>query len=163
MEPLGIFKLIAVIWRFAKAAPRYTSDDKELLARVPQEFHAELRSRSRGMVLLAVLGAAALAIAAPFLTIVALAKRDGTTYAEALAHHSPMFFIFPIGIYIGMFAGLSVGILFAPTWYLGSPFGEKWIELSGAETLGGARFVAALVVALGLAYPWLLYLIAGPG
>lgn len=46
---------------------------------------------------------------------------------------------------IGMFFGLAVSCLFAPTGFLTGPFGQKWMKLIGTKSVPVARLVCLLL------------------
>jgi len=52
---------------------------------------------------------------------------------------------------IGFMVGMAFSFLFAPTKYLESESGRKWLEKVGTKTIPSARIVCAIIAALALA------------
>src|SRR5580700_2957983 len=62
---------------------------------------------------------------------------------------------------LSLFLGASLGCLIAPSEFLQSPLGRKWLKFTGAKSVAGARFVSFLA-AMSLTvcffgYCWYIY------
>ena len=57
-------------------------------------------------------------------------------------------FVSPLLFFAGAFTGICIGIGRMPDWYMNSPFGVRWLKLSGADKPAQARIVAGLIAVL---------------
>jgi hypothetical protein len=157
MNPLALVTYIRQIARFARAVPKYTKDDETLLESVPEKLHPELKRRSRAMITRAIVGVLLLTVVVPAIAVFAVAHIDGLPRGDAWGRLIMTTMLIPCSLFLGIFAGLSFGILTAPDWYLRCPFGQKWVELSGAKSPAAAKEVACLVVIAAVLYAGAVY------
>jgi hypothetical protein len=126
---MAIFRII----RFFRAAAEFSRTE---------EGTASHQSYHRRIVLVSVISGIVVGVAGT--TGVFSEKPDGERDYHMLILSPFLFFM------AGAFLGVGVSCLFAPRDFFLSPTGAKWMRLSGAKTVGSARFVFfALALVIG--------------
>ena len=161
MNPLAPLKFLILIWRFAKGVPAYLEEDKAILDKVPEHLQPELGKISKRFVRYALAGALLVTVIVPAIAVWYVSHRDGLTGKDATGRFIMTFCMAPVTVFLGIFGGVSLGICRSPRWFLACPLGDKWVKLSGAQSINLAKEVAFLVVLANLAYFGALFWLVG--
>lgn len=149
---IGIYRLVQLVihlYEFSQQTHGFVQDTSRATEHEDAERAAVLRriyqQIVRVVVATLIVGCVAVPCAAPWVGAALYGiKADDAAYRMLLG---VIVSLGPAILY--MFTGVSLGCLLAPSTFLQSPAGAKWMELIGTTNMVAARVVCGLVVVAG--------------